>query len=89
MGQYKENIYTYFDQVRLLQEEFSSRFSLPTAVLGADSIQLYLETEPGTADYQLDSVSLVSLGGQDWQQEADARSLPKIFRKISRFCKEL
>ena len=54
-------------------EDIFSLLTLPSLIIGAEEVQLYLEVSPADADYDLDNVSLEQQDLGDWEEEANKR----------------
>ena len=53
--------------------------TLPDSIINAEEIEFYLEVIPGSAEYNLDNVTLEIVNEENWEQEANERI--EILRK--------
>ena len=53
--------------------------TLPDSIINAEEIEFYLEVIPGSAEYNLDNVTLEIVNEETWEQEANERI--EILRK--------
>ena len=47
--------------------------TLPDSIINAGEIEFYLEVFPGSAEYNLDNVTLEIVNEENWEQEANER----------------